>query len=361
MKKNLAVLVLSIVTALVLGEALVRVADVPMVRDEARTFLLSTAPLRDPDGVFRYPPHRAIRHGIVTPHGLEVDLRYRTNNLGLIDHRDYAPESAAPRSIFFLGDSYAAGVEGGEPWIPRLRDETGVALYNLGIPATGCQHFRTMFARMSKRLPPPTEVVIVAISNDFLRREWFPDVGRDTVWLCDEGEDQASCRTRPPYAYLIAPNLDAAGMLRRAAEIREHDPVEDEPFSIRRALRRSKLLLLTKRVIDRTLTGKGTARGETFRRNLAALGEIRRLAGAVPMRFFHVPDRNEARAARYDFDIAGVISSLGIEYVPALTRCGMTSDVYFPNDNHPNTAGYHRLSDCVSRHLHLQERPEGGP
>ena len=73
-------------------------------------------------------PGRGVRWAADTPirtlavYGdrIPYDVRFETNDLGYIDHRDYGVESAVPVADrwAFVGDSFTAGYHGGDPWVP---------------------------------------------------------------------------------------------------------------------------------------------------------------------------------------------------------------------------------------------------
>jgi len=126
---------------------------------------------------------------------IEYDVRYHTNNLGFIDDRDYPDPTATPptsQQYAVVGNSFTAGIHGGKPWVPALRADLTAALgqtevYNLGVEGTGMQHFADLLVSFA-RDRPFTHVVIVAISNDFQRPRWRPEMAPDGLHFCPADE-----------------------------------------------------------------------------------------------------------------------------------------------------------------------------
>jgi hypothetical protein len=360
-RRNLPLLAVSCGIALAIGECGVRLLRPDLAAEDTRLILTTTPLVRGPDGDVRYPPHQEVRSALLVAGQAEFDVRFRTNNLGLIDHRDYpgqpcaggrrtsAEKAACPpapgRRYAIVGDSYAAGVEGGEPWIPVLRDRLGLEIYNLGTGGAGIGLFGRALAAL-RHTAVPTDIVIVALSDDFLRPVWYPDLRGDEIRFCVEEETPEACRQRTPIAYLVAGGWDPAMVAARAAELRQRRAAARPGGVLRRIARTSKLATALRRFAGLQLQRR--AGSGLFTTNVAALRRIREEWKEARIQLVHVPDKMETRRARYDADLRGPVEAAGIEYTPLLGRCPWSTDLYHLQDNHPNREGYRRLAACVA-------------
>src|SRR6185312_8629658 len=327
------------------GEAMVRLANPRILNDDNPIILGSPAMTADRNGAVHYLPRAVVRYAFSTTSGLEYDVRFQTNNLGYVDDRDYPLPAGARRTVAFVGDSYSVGAEGGEPWVPALRERTRATLYNLGTPATGFMHFeRTLESfRQFAELP---EIVIVATSDDFFRPLWRPLRVDNGLRMCLPETPDAECTRQ----LLFSVDLDesSAAVQRVAESVRQR--VALPPRSARAILMRSALLRFVTRL---PAPGSVLARWRLFQRNAAALREIRARFPAATIRMVHVPDKFESEAGRYTVDVAAMLGELHIDYFSVLERCPLAQDSYYARDNHPNAAGYRKLAACVSNYLGL--------
>ncbi|MCB1870673.1 MAG: SGNH/GDSL hydrolase family protein [Gammaproteobacteria bacterium] len=355
MWKNLTLFGAAMLVTAVLAEVAIRLLDPALLREEDRIGLTTISAVRDESGAIRYPPHQSVRTAMLSGRKVLFDIRFRTNDRGLLDHRDYGAGRTNSQAWAFVGDSFAAGVGGDSPWIPRLRDEYGLEIYNLGIGATGIQQFPRILASEAKQLSFD-EIVIIAISDDFFRPLWTPLTINDEVRICVEGEDKAHCSERPPIAFLIDPNLAESAVVTYADELRQRASYTRSTGSkLKQLLRQSHLLLFTKRLVEAIIIRQVLRSGE-LPKSLAALDKIRLDFPETRIRFIHVPDRYEAERKRYDFDPAAELEQRGIQYFDALSGCSLTPDHYLTGDQHPNQMGYEVLSRCVADYLELAKQ-----
>jgi len=105
----------------------IRASPVPSSRSAAREDLeVERSPTfqTDSQGAVRYVENQRIRSAIVAANHTVYDVRCRTNRLGFIDHEDYvvgpSGRSSDARRYAFVGDSLAAGMHGGTPWVVAL-------------------------------------------------------------------------------------------------------------------------------------------------------------------------------------------------------------------------------------------------
>lgn len=332
-----------------LAECALRVATPELGRPDDRLLFTTEAPLRDEYGAIRHAPHRSVRSVLMYGDEFEIDTTFTTNDLGLVDHRDYLPAATASPRYAFVGDSYAAGVEGGRPWVPALRDRLGLQAYALGMGATGVLGFERMLQSISRWLSF-TDVVFVAISDDFHRDLWRPLTRGDEIRLCAEAQSDAACAEHPPTAYLMRPDTSDADLVERARAI-QAARASRRGF-MRSWLRESRLLTLLRNAAV-------TQFPESGQRNLldesrAALARVRSAYPDARIRFVHVPDRYETERGRYDLDVNQALAGTGIEYLPVLGTCPWSTENYFERDNHPDAAGYEALAQCVAGLLELE-------
>lgn len=353
--KRFALLAVSLLAAAVLAEIIVRALDVPLLRSESRVLLTSVPVIRDEHGGIRYPPKQHIRNILVGSAGVEFDTRFETNDLGLIDYRDYRPSARGQRRYAFVGDSYTAGDGASAPWVPQLRDELGIDIYNLGMGATGVGHFHGLLASVSREVTF-TDIYILALSDDFFRPNWYPDVHEKAVRLClAVNEHLKECRHRRPTAYLIEADLSSSRVVAVADSIRrggEAPPsaTRPAPGAIRRLLKRSRLLVLAKRVVEFQLTRR-MQHGAEWTDNLHALAQIRAEFGHTRIRLLQVPDKDEVRRGGYHTDLREAVERRGIDYTALLDDCKFPKDGFHVRDNHPNDAGYRALAACVATYV----------
>lgn len=354
MRANLLLLGLALTVSFAVAETTLRVAAPELGRPDPRLLFATETPIRDEVGAIRYPPQRSIRSVLLYGDEIEIDTTFRTNDLGLVDHRDYLPQMAADRSYALLGDSYAAGVEGGRPWIPELRDRLGLQVYALGMGATGVLGFERMLESVS-RLLVFTDVIFVAISDDFFRPLWRPLVRDGDIWVCADAESDEACVRHLPIAHFMQQSDTKADLVARAHEI--HAARARTRGVVRSWLRSSRLLTLAR---DLVTTGVRSARrGTVVDESVAAIRRIRRAHPEVRIRFVHVPDKYETRRGEYGLDLAPRLEGSGVEYLPVLGACPWSTQIYYANDNHPDAAGYQVLAACVARLLGWESVPAG--
>ena len=351
MRANLLLLAFALAMSFALAEAMLRIAAPDLGRPDGRLLLITEPPTRDEAGAIRFAPRRSIRMAFLYGDDIEVDVRFGTNNAGVLDDRDYLPRAAAGRAYAFVGDSYAAGAEGDRRWIPALRERLGIEAYALGMSATGVLGFERMLASHARQFPF-TDVVIVGISDDLFRPLWRPVVRGDEIRFCREAETDDACAERAPMAHLMRHEISRAGLVARAREIR--DRFARSRGVVRSVLRNSRLLMLARTsVLDLAWQASRRPVLEDSRR---ALARIRHAYPDALIRFVHVPDRHETQSGAYDLDVRALLAGTGIEYLPVLGTCPWSMRHYFPRDNHPNAAGYEALDRCVAGMLGL-ERP----
>jgi lysophospholipase L1-like esterase len=302
------------------------------------------------DGVFTWPPGRPIRYVRVHGDRVEFDVSFRANDLGLVDHVDYANPPGGARRIALVGDSFTAGYHGGQPWLPALRERMageGVALYNLGIGGAGFVQFERLLASTFESVRF-TDVVLVVISDDLLRPPWYLDVERDEARFCVESWPPWFCRLKPPYFHRVDLASDPAEWIERIGETSS-------------GAGRSALVSLFVHVV-RAAERSDAERAARIAANEAALASIVRSYGRQRVSVVHLPMRGEVERRAYDAyarHMGDLAAGLGVPYFPALFECAWRPGMFFANDSHPNAGGYARVSACIEGYL--RDRVVRGP
>lgn len=323
------------------------------------TVFLSSPHFRlDDRGAVRHLPNEDVRLVMFYGDQVEFDVRFETNDRGLVDHRDYPVSDESQLHYAFVGNSFVHGM-GADPWVPELRDRlrdraVPLEIYNLGVNGASIHHFRKLLASMAGELPV-THVVLIAISNDFFRPWWSPvptDVGVD---FC---VTPSQCRRG------LFPRIDYDAslddLLKRVQALRDEEAREAPIDPLwKRALWQSEFYLLVRRGV-RDLVQRvhpPSADGSDFENrqhldgNLEALAGIREDFPRLPITLAHFPQKEELQAGRYDLDLEPHAAAAGMSYFPALTDCSWSVDMYHRNDGHPNARGYRNFADCLSNRL----------
>jgi hypothetical protein len=347
-------LLVSTMLGLVLAEGLARVLS-PFPEKYDMLWMLGSPTFQtDHDGAVRYVPNQTVRSVMLQGGDIVYDVRFHTNDLGFIDHEDYSSDGERPadaRRLVFVGDSYTAGFHGGTPWVPALRDDARRAdpdleIYNLGVSGSGLEQFFRLVHSASAQLDF-SEIVILAISDDFWRIFWTPLATDDAIRFCSEDKPPPVClATVSPVARIFDPALDQTQLQVLAAQFRRGQ--QQVPRRLRDRLidscrlaallhqqfRRFKLQLLSSK-------------------SLARLADLRKAFPNKTMRFIHLPSMRELSRGGYDLYLEDDITEMGIEYFPAMTACDWPEGMFIPEDRHPNAIGYAAISNCVANHLGL--------
>ena len=335
--------ILSVIVALGIGEITVRSLGLGQVPERSLLFSSPTWQ-QDAGNAIRYLPNRKIRTVGVHDGNIEYDIQFRTNNLGFVDHVDYARDTTSGRKHYaFVGDSFTAGYHGGEPWVPRLRDRVrgrNIGIYNLGIDGTGVGNFSRLLKSASQQISITT-IVIVAISNDFRRDYWYPQVQGNDISFCRETAGPPECGRVARVIPHDSPVVEIRKIAKQVADDRE------EGKSI---FRRSRLLALLKQT-KRNLFGQSAYSKKSLEHSLLSLKKIRDAFPAAEIHLVHLPQKEEVAMGAYMLDFGKRVEETGIRYFPALKRCDWSGDMFFKHDPHPNKAGYENISSCVSNYL----------
>jgi hypothetical protein len=312
-------------------------------------------------GSVRYHPEQKIREVAVYNNKIEYDVVYATNNYGFIDSRAYRYEAGAGKKAYaFVGDSFTAGVNSGNPWVPNLRKySAGAGVYNLGVGATGFEHFYRVLHEMKGRLNI-THIVIVAITDDLFRGYWHPLEIEDKISFCNEGYGHTRCRPVP-----------VAGIIPLTASAEEVMQISKKTYrEIRATVKeiRSGFSLVAKMESalydDSTLYYYTRVLLDTYNRERkapnieGAADALRQIIAEYPaaeIHLIHLPQKYEVKTKNYQVDIGKQIASLGVHYYPALEKCSWSLDMFFPHDGHPNAQGYENITRCVSGYLFGQK------
>jgi hypothetical protein len=293
----------------------------------------------------RWSPNTRIRTVAIYGDRVEYDVRFETNNLGYIDHRDYGAVSAVPTSHrwAFVGDSLTAGHHGGVPWVPQLRDAaSGIEIYNLGVSGAGIGQFLPNLNAADRRLDF-ANVVFLLISDDLRRRPWRPVEADGRIVLCPLGVNDVACAQSTTPMFVL----------------RDPDASHAEIFA---SLERKALLatgprawLERRSIVVAALWG---ARGAEPEPELHAdirdwLGQLARRYGDKAIHFLQIPEKDEVARGALRLPIGDQVRAAGHRYVSLLDACEFRIDHYFPLDPHLRADGYAELRSCVGRVLAL--------
>lgn len=354
---NLIIMSISIAIALAVGEVAIRLIK-PVYDYRDRSLLFSSPVFKlYSGGSVRYLPHEKIREVAVYNEKIEYDVLYRTNNLGFIDLKDYGPESVPGRSYYaFIGDSFTAGVNGGNPWVPQLRNNNVRAeVYNFGVAGTGFEHFYRLLHDMKNKVTI-THIIIVAITDDFFREYWHPLITEGSINFCSVPGLHTSCQPAP-----IASSIPLAASeeeVRKVAKLKYTEMrAKIDEFNSAKGLRAklesalyddSALFYYAKLLLD---SYNRTHKPSHIEGAMESMRKIKAEFPAVEIHLVHLPQKYEVMTSNYYLNIASQVSELGISYFPALEKCSWSSDMFFTRDAHPNAYGYKNISRCVSGYL----------
>lgn len=344
---NVGLFLCSIFLAFLLAEIGIRLFGAAEVNERALMFS-SYAFQLDQNGAVRYQSNSAIRTVAVYGDSIEYDVRFDTNNLGLVDDKDYEYEdSANKRHYAFVGDSFTAGFHGGDAWIPALRrrvEAGGVEIFNLGVSGAGFEHFYRLLQSTREQIPL-THIVILAISGDFGRGFWYPLTNASEIRFCPENVSVSECGRRPYTARIIDSATSSAEVLEIAGGMREAREGGPQEGGIIGMLKQSKLLTLVARSARTVFQDR---KGDSVQ----ALRKIREAFPSAEIHLIHLPQKQEVEKGSYSLRGMGYeIEAIGISYFPALRECDWREDMFFVHDNHPNQPGYDNIRECVSGYL----------
>lgn len=357
-KKNIFILFFASIFSFCVAEVFVRLF-IPEAPAYNRRVLLWSIPhlVLDQSGAVRYAASQNLREAALYDGVAEYDVKFRVNNWGLIDHRDYAVEDAGSYSYAFVGDSFTAGAHGGDPWVPVLRDRIQVTnpeieILNLGVSATGLIHFDKLIRSISKQ-KRIDNIVIIAISGDFFRQFWRPLSSSDGTRLCPDEVEDLSCLNFLPIASAIDFDATEKELLLVGEEHIRVANARLRDIYLFRILRHSRFL---KFVVDRFRSWNKIAPQTTHYLQpyqLTILKNLRRDFPDSDIYIIHLPQKHELQlGSGYDVKInPSMMKELGIKYFPALSECQWDLNMFHKKDSHPNAIGYENISHCISEYL----------
>ena len=310
--------------------------------DQAVHMMSSPSMVQSGEGIVKYSKNTSIRSAAIDRSGMVYDVRFDTNNLGFVDLVDYTNVRKSP-NIVLLGDSFTAGYHGGVPWIADLRRILGsaAAVFNLGVSGTGIREFEQRLNYFAKSVPVD-EIYILAISNDFYRRPWYPASNGGDLWFCSYDESRDKCMSaKPPIFYSIGLQSSTNEVLAKAKEIRDRRPRQNYGFAVYRLLKNLIWKLqdsdMSKRLAD-----------PEVQKSLQSLSRIVNEFGKDRVFFVHLPEKHEVVSGRYDLDFSEFAGNQRINYIQLQDACPLTQSMFFEREPHPNAAGYKRIAQCIA-------------
>jgi len=301
---------------------------------------------RNVDGIDAYEPNDEIRNVAFfytdTQSGIEYDYRFRTNNFGLVEDADIAPDRA---SLLLLGDSFTEG-QGAEPWFRLVSPEIerlGYQPINGGLRGTGFAHWLRLDSYLTERGFRIRKVLILFISDDYRR----PMVAASpAAQQCLQSLRQ--CDLDRSYDYRLPPASELQAWIARIktarSPIAEHSGIEGVA---------AELLPASYRVYthfrERLRNPALHARlDEAEQASPLAIRALIQRHGRDNLIFLHLPQKDEmsgpndlGRKARR------AIEEAGGKLIDGFDLCRLGSSDYFVHDNHPNKSGYKKIADCV--------------
>ena len=344
-------LLVSLIICLVIGELGIRLLNLTPVNTSSSALMFSSETFQlDANGAVRYLPNKNMRTVAVYKGEIEYDVDFHTNNLGFVDYEDYGMEGDPNKRYYaFVGDSFTAGLHGGEPWVPKLHKDiknNGIEIYNLGVSGTGFEHFYRLLDSVKAQLSI-THIVVLAISKDLRRGFWYPLTSTSDIRFCLENEKETECSERPPIAKVIPFASTHEDILKVA-----NDAASEKTNSLsvsRKILKYSKLLVFIARAL-RNLMEKDDY--EYIEVTLRSLRNIRDKFPLAEIHLIHLPEKQEVIKGDYLVEHLGKsIREIGIMYFPALKECKWSDRMFFVQDGHPNNFGYKSIAKCVSSYL----------
>jgi hypothetical protein len=307
---------------------------------------------RNQDDIFTYVPHSDIRNvtGFLfdDEFKIEYDYRFRTNNFGLVQDDDIVPER---ESLLLLGDSFTEG-QGAEPWFRLVSPEVtalGLQAINGGLLGTGFKQWLKLDRYLVASKIRIQKIVVLFISADYIR-----DVINFKTPELRCLSDLSLCRLEEGMIYRLPPGDELPSWIAKIRTARA--PVTRKSWVGARA---EALLPATYRVY-RYLSDMG----ERFRRAAIilhsvgaeqqshdAIGELIRIYGPQNVAFLHVPQKDEVANGgpiKLGLKARRSIEEAGGKVFDGLKLCGLTVPDYYPNDDHPNSAGYVKIASCTN-------------
>jgi len=337
----------SVAATLTCGEGYLRFAAPQLAAPPEDWALLSDFYTPNGDGDFTWPAHRRVRYVRMHGEAVEYDVTFDTNDLGLVDARDYVGAPRVARQVAVVGDSFTAGYHGGTPWVAALNerfDPQTVRLYNLGIGGAGFLQFESLLRGVSRQVTF-SDVLLVAISDDLQRPRWRLDVEGDVARFCLLTWPDWLCELRRPYFHRI--------------------DLASDPAALAHSVRDTGRLALTSLFVHvaRSAERSEAERSRRIDANRNAIRAIVERHGAAHVSLVHLPTRGEVERGAYDAlgdGLREAVEALGLEYVPALRDCAWEPAMFFRHDEHPNARGYARVAECVGAHLRERLARSGG-
>ena len=291
----------------------------------------------------KYVPNVMIRSLAIYGNKIEYDITKKTNNLGFYDDIPYERSGPQVKDIVFVGDSFTAGVGGEKNWLGQVRNtlnQSNVKVYNLGVAATGIHQFFNQLKVFEKKIPFD-EVNIMVISHDFFRKIWYPYESAGNIWFCYK---DLSCPHSPfPIIYKAEHTDSHESLIKQTTQIYQQKHKKLKFYQKMGLYKLYKLYFYKKREDSKNIM------------YTESLNKLKMMFNTFPnakFRLFHIPEKQEVHANQYSINIEQDMQNIGIEYIPLLTQCSWSKNMYHKLDAHPNDIGYANLAKCITQIMH---------
>lgn len=354
----LTVIALSLVFACIAAELVLRHSSIAAnIATERFLFYESPQHFRDQHEEFGYTASSENREVAIYydyHHAwIEYDASFSVNNAGLVQRKDIDP---ARSYIVVVGDSFTQG-QGASPWFYELEKELpALPLANLGVLGTGVQHWEKAVDWFQEHVARVEMVVVIFITDDFLRPYWFAKSSPNETRFCYEYYE-GRCST------IFTKLLDKSPLA--LAQDRHELSRRLGPDSGAESVRaRLKTLLMKSRTggllinwIIKMWVPYHRPHLEANKRSLEVLLAHRKVVFAL-----HLPEKTEAIERAWStesLELRGFLSTTKLQYVDGMERCGLGASDYRKFDSHLNPVGYRNVQICVGALLKASADVQG--
>jgi hypothetical protein len=304
---------------------------------------------RNQGDIFTYVPNSEIRDVAGFFSGsdfkIEYDYRFRTNNFGLVQDTDIAPDR---ESLLLLGDSFTEG-QGAEPWFRLVSPEIeklGYQAINGGLMGTGFEQWLALERYLIAQHVRIGKLVVLFISNDFNRvvRNLTSNDFRclSSLALCD--------LARSPF-YRLPPENELSSWI---AKIRTARAPLTRKFWLKTWA--EALLPASLRVYEYLSEGRlnpisMTSPDREEQQSIAAITALTRIYGPANVVFIHLPTQTEVETREpisLGLRARRAILEAGGKVFDGFKLCRLTAADYHANDGHPNRTGYAKIASCTA-------------